>query len=148
MKINKDAEKNKINEKHLDYIQTIIIRMAQNSFQCKSWGITVVTALLTYGLSAAPLDNRRIICIIACIVIALFGGMDTYYLYLERGYRNLYNAVAQIDVENNSIKKYDLRIPKEYKCWKNIIKALFSLVTGGFYLAIIVLIICLFMILR
>lgn len=35
--------------KHLDYIQSVISRMANNSFQIKTWCITVVSAIFALG---------------------------------------------------------------------------------------------------
>jgi len=42
--------------KHLEFIQTNIARMGQNSFQMKGWAITIVTALL--ALFAASFDGK------------------------------------------------------------------------------------------
>lgn len=38
-------------EQHLEFIQNNITRMGQNSFQAKTWGISVVSALLAFMLS-------------------------------------------------------------------------------------------------
>ncbi len=136
-----NTEESKV--KHLEFIQSIISRMAQNSFQAKAWGITVVTALLAFCLSNESLDMRSIAIDIACVVVGLFGLVDMYYLYLERGYRELYNIVAGIKDTDTEIKKYDLSIPVEYRCLRNKIKSVFSWSTGGFYLIVIILLVIL-----
>ena len=38
--------------KHLEFIQTVITRMNQNSFQIKGWMITIVSALLALYASS------------------------------------------------------------------------------------------------
>ena len=141
--MNKKKEKSEPNEKHLDYIQSIISRMAQNSFQAKTWGITVITGLLAFCLSSESVDLRNVAIKIACVITILFGFVDTYYLYLERGYRELYNIVAGIKHVEVKVKEYDLAIPKEYRCMKNIYKSFAAWSTGVFYLTIIFLLIVL-----
>ena len=123
----------KLNETYLGFIQSIISRMAQNSFQAKAWGITIVSALLAFYLGKDAIEIRDIIICISCVVVLLFCILDTYYLYLERGYRYLYNVVVGVEKSNKKIIEYDLRIPEQYRGIKNGIKALFSFSTGLFY---------------
>lgn len=123
----------KVNETYLGLIQSIISRMAQNSFQAKAWGITIVSALLAFYLGKDAIEIRDIIICISCVVVLLFCILDTYYLYLERGYRHLYNVVIGIEKSNKKIIEYDLRIPEQYRGLRNSLKALFSLSTGLFY---------------
>lgn len=130
-------------ETHLGYIQSIISRMAQNSFQAKAWGITVVSGLLAFCLSSEIDKMRDLSIIIACVVTLLFCLVDSYYLYLERGYRELYNIVAGIKESSSKIKQYDLSIPSEYRCIRNRLKAVLSWSTGGLYIIIIALLIVL-----
>lgn len=141
--LSKNNENKEPNETHLGYIQSVISRMAQNSFHAKTWGITVITALITFCLSKDAYDLRSYSIMIACVVVCLFCFVDTYYLYLERGYRELYNIVAGINESDKVIKQYDLSIPNEYRSWKNRKKALFSWSTGGFYSIVIILLIIL-----
>lgn len=123
----------KLNETYLGFIQSIISRMAQNSFQAKAWGITIVSALLAFYLGKDAIEIRDIILCISCVVALLFCILDTYYLYLERGYRHLYNIVVGIEKYNEKIKEYDLRIPKQYRGLKCYFKAFRSISTGLFY---------------
>lgn len=46
-------------QKHLEFIQTTISRMANNSFLLKGWAITLVAAL--FALSAKDTDKSYII---------------------------------------------------------------------------------------
>ena len=126
------------NEKHLDYIQTTITRMGQNSFQAKTWGITIVSGLLDFMLSQSD-HKLKIVCIITSIVVTcLFWLLDAYYLHLERGYRALYNIAAKL-VRGKTVQDYDMRIPKESRGFKKYMKSLFlSPSTGFFYFVVVV----------
>jgi len=73
--------------KHLEFIQTTINRMANNSFILKGWAITVVGGLLAFGFK--DLDCRYIS--ISLMVLLFFWILDGYYLYQEKLFRELYD---------------------------------------------------------
>lgn len=75
--------------KHLELIQNIITRMANNSFLLKGWNLTILAALI--GLNKDGLDGK-IICI-GFILILLFWALDAYYLSQERIFRARYDEV-------------------------------------------------------
>lgn len=90
--------------KHLDMIQSVIRRMAQNSFMMKGWSLTLVVALFAFIK-----DNLS--CIMIPFIILptlLFGGLDAYYLMFERRYRKLYNTVR---VRKEEDIDYDMKAP-------------------------------------
>lgn len=128
-----------INETHLGYIQNTITRMGQNSFQAKAWAITIISALIAFYLTQTNEETLKAITIIAISVSALFCLIDVYYLYLERGYRHLYNLVAKVNATstNLQIQPYDMSIPKDKKGIKEYFKSFLSFSTGGFYLLVI-----------
>jgi hypothetical protein len=77
--------------KHLEFIQAVIARMATNSFLFKGWAITIAA-----GLSAfAAVDSRRALLVIALVSTIMFWGLDSYYLWLERCFRKLYQETIQ-----------------------------------------------------
>jgi hypothetical protein len=77
--------------KHLEFIQGVISRMAQNSFLFKGWAITIAA-----GLSAfAATSTERALLFIAIVSTIIFWGLDAYYLRLERCFIELYAAVAR-----------------------------------------------------
>lgn len=76
--------------KHLDYIQSIITRMAHSSTQSKSWLLPVVTAAFGYALT----QGSRAVALLGIAAVLLFGYLDANYLRQERAYRRLYNAVV------------------------------------------------------
>lgn len=77
--------------KHLDMIQSIINRMAGNSFFLKGWGVTLVSAL--FALAAK--DGNLLFLFVACFPCICFWFLDAYFLRQERLYRELYRDVAE-----------------------------------------------------
>lgn len=126
-----DSEKNI--EVHLGFIQNVITRMGQNSFQAKAWCVTVVSALTAFFFSS----KSHASCVIGIVAAVLFCLLDSYYLYLERGYRSLYNIAAGL-VDKKHVNSFDMSIPKECRGFQKYLKALCSVSTGVFYLALII----------
>lgn len=94
--------------KHLEMIQAIVSRMAANSFLIKGWCVTIVAALL--ALSGKDSDKRFLI--VAFYPVLMFWCLDGYFLWQERLFRDLYNAVRQLpddkitfEMETSSYKK-------------------------------------------
>jgi len=75
--------------KHLDFIQSVINRMASNSFLLKGWSVTLVAAL--FALAAKDSDKKYIV--VAYFPVLVFWILDAYFLSQERHFRNLYDAV-------------------------------------------------------
>lgn len=75
--------------KHLEFIQTIIARMANNSFLIKGWSVTIAAAF--FALAAR--DSDQIFSVLAIFPIFVFWYLDAYYLRQERLFRQLYNKV-------------------------------------------------------
>lgn len=80
--------------KHLEMIQSIISRMASNSFLIKGWSITIVVAIL--GLA----NKDSIIILITIFPVVMFWMLDIYYLSQEKKFRELYNRVRVISNED------------------------------------------------
>ncbi len=77
--------------KHLEFIQAAIGRMATSSALFKGWAITIAAALSGF----AALDTKTALLAIALIATVMFWGLDGYYLWLERGFVQLHNEVAE-----------------------------------------------------
>lgn len=122
-----------VNEKHLEFIEDVIDRMGRNSFQCKTWCFSIITALLVF-LFSRPVDKCLQIRVLGTSVAALvvFCLLDTFYLYKERGYRELYKIVAGLDNTKN-VQEYDMRIPDSKRGIRSYIEALPSPATGLCY---------------
>lgn len=77
---------------HLNLIQSVISRMANNSFLLKGWCITLIAALIALGI------GKDIQMWIVCL-LPLFGFwyLDAFFLKTERAYRSLYEKVILKD---------------------------------------------------
>ncbi|MDD4352660.1 MAG: hypothetical protein PHU71_06850 [Candidatus Gracilibacteria bacterium] len=82
-----DIEEKRI--KHLEMIQGVINRLAGNSFAIKGWSITLVSALIAIAVDKS--DGKFIF--IALLPAAIFWILDGYFLWQERLFRELHNAV-------------------------------------------------------
>lgn len=72
---------------HLGITQSVIQRMASNSASCKAWCITLVAAILVIVAD----KGKPVYALIAVVPTLLFLVLDTYYLALERCFRESYN---------------------------------------------------------
>jgi hypothetical protein len=78
-------------ETHLQMIQAVITRMANNSFLLKGWAVTLVAGL--FALGAAGQDAR--LGFTALVPTFAFWCLDAYYLQQERLFRRVYNKARQ-----------------------------------------------------
>ena len=76
---------------HLEIMQGVISRMADNSRSCKVWCVTLVAAVLF--LSSRSDEPNQILVALAPAV--LFWFLDSYYLSLERAFRGSYSAFVK-----------------------------------------------------
>lgn len=79
--------------KHLELIQDVIKRMANNSFMLKSWAVTLIAGIFVL----ADKNVNSLYFAIAYIPVIAFWCLDAYYLLQERIYRMLYEQVLQTD---------------------------------------------------
>lgn len=86
-----DFEPNHI--KHLELLQAVIGRLAGNSFLIKGWSVTVVGAFLGFAVTQDEASLARV----SLLPLALFWGLDTYFLRAERLFRVLYDRVRSAD---------------------------------------------------
>lgn len=111
--------------KHLEFLQAVINRMAGHSFAFKGWAVAVLTGLSAY---AARSSDKRLI-LVGVVATLVFWLVDSFYLSIERGYRNLYEKTAKVQPAkiNFSMK---LNSKNKNKEW---LKALYSRVLIVFY---------------
>ena len=86
---------NRVETKHLEFIQAIISRLAGNSFQMKGWNVALATAAVGF---AATKDARPTLAVLAVVPALAFWFLDSYYLTLERRYRELYKQAINAQV--------------------------------------------------
>lgn len=114
--------------KNLEMIQSVINRMASNSFALKGWAVTLVAGIFVL----AEKDADKMYFLVAYLPIIFFWGLDSYYLLQERLYRALYDKIRQLDDE-----KIDFSMKaslKEFHSSKNnFLNCFFSITELWFY---------------
>ena len=82
--------------KYLEFLQSVISRMASNSFLIKGWSVALGTALLGFSVK----ESNWALALIAALPAVSFWLLDAYYLGLEVMFRRLWmTAVADADAK-------------------------------------------------
>lgn len=115
--------------KHMDYVQAIIARLANNSFVMKGWALTLTSALL--GFAAARGD--ALLAFLALVAVLAFWFLDAYFLRQERAFRLMFADVAAKKVTGFSLNP--ATYAKQVKWWPT----LRSVSLGVFYGALLTL---------
>lgn len=76
---------------HLGILQGVIDRMAANSASCKTWCITIVSAILVVVAD----KEKPQLAWVAVLPTFLFAALDIYYLAMEKGFRNSYKCFVE-----------------------------------------------------
>jgi hypothetical protein len=79
--------------KHLEMIQSVVARLAGNSFLVKGWALTVALALFGFAIDAKSAS----LAIIGLLALLPFFALDAYFLQAERLFRVLYDEVRAPD---------------------------------------------------
>lgn len=121
---------------HLGILQNVIERMSSNSTSCKAWCIALVSAVLVIIADKREPD----LAFLALIPTALFLALDTYYLALEKGFRNAYKSFVT-KVHSGTLRADDLyAVSPEGKSLNLHIAGIKSFSVWGFYGSLAVLI--------
>ena len=78
-------------QSHLEMLQGVIQRMAENSRSCKLWSITALSAVLFLAVRTGTPWHT----LIALVPLFLFLLLDVYYLSLERRFRRSYERMLK-----------------------------------------------------
>ena len=78
-------------QSHLEMLQGVIQRMAENSRSCKLWSITALSAVLFLAARTGTPWHT----LIALVPLLLFLLLDVYYLSLERRFRGSYECMLK-----------------------------------------------------
>ncbi|ENM8347193.1 hypothetical protein VCSRO209_3433 [Vibrio cholerae] len=118
---------------HLAMLQNVIQRMASNSSSCKSWCITLVSAVLVIVADKGKPDYAWI----ALLPTVIFACLDAYYLALEKGFRETYNKFVE-KLHSMSLVSSDLyAIKPQEQMSKHQIDAMRSISVWGFYIPLV-----------
>lgn len=132
--------KTEILHKEIDLIQSVITRMANNSFLLKGWLITLIAVILALSKDTILISDITYLGIIICLPVFVFWYLDAFFLHKERCYRKLYEWVIQ-NRENSDEYLYSLNYKRFEKDVQSIIRIMFSKTLSPFYgLTIIILV--------
>lgn len=92
-------------QSHLTMLQAIISRMASNSASCKTWCITLVSAMV---IVLVDKKNPNYL-LVTVIPVGLFFLLDSYYLGLEKQFRDSYDNFIR-KIHSSKIQVGDLFI--------------------------------------
>jgi hypothetical protein len=77
--------------KYLEMIEGVITRMADNQFKLRGFSVALGTAII--GFSAK--DNNAKVALLAILPALTFWILDSYYLALERCFRNIFRGAPK-----------------------------------------------------
>ncbi len=121
-------------QKHLDIMQGVIARMAENSRYCKVWCVTLVAASLVLVARTGEAQHAPI-ALAPTLSLYL---LDAYYLMLEKRFRYSYVAfVKKVHCGNTSTTDLFTIAPAGSRA-REFLKALFtSFSVLPFYLVVV-----------
>ena len=120
-------------QKHIEIMQGVITRMAENSRWCKIWCVILVSAIFVLvALTEEP--TRALIALAPAIALYI---LDSYYLALERGFRRSYSEFVE-RLHNGRATSADLYVVAPTgSTARGVVWAMFkSISTLPFYLAV------------
>ena len=122
---------------HLSMMQAVITRMAENSRACKTWAVTLVAAMLVVitqlDISTGSGGFGLLETWIAVVPTTVFWVLDSYYLALERGFRDSYNRFLR-RLRSRELKGDELFEIQAIDAGKrHFFGSLFSISTTPFY---------------
>ncbi len=112
--------------KHLEFIQGAINRLAGDSFRMKGWAVVLVSALLVLLVR----ERRVELAWIGFVPVLVFWGLDGYFLWQERLFRELYDHVRTLD---ESAVDFSMNVGAFKRTW---LEATFSIMLVPFYVAL------------
>ena len=125
--------------KHLEMIQSIITRLANNSFSLKGWTVIFIAAVLGFAIKES---NPNYIPLVLLPIFA-FWGLDGYYLRQEKLFRALYDKVRKLDEQDINFEMDIYSTEDEVDSWRSVCVSRTIL---GFYGPILIVILILILI--
>lgn len=119
--------------KEIEIIQSVITRMAQNSFLIKGWGISLIAVVL--ALTQEEIFEARngiIVLLLVGVLIFSFWFLDAYFLRLERLFRKHYEYVIRHRDDADRLP-FDLNVGPYQKDVDGVGKIMFSVSLRPFY---------------
>lgn len=124
-----DKDRQSLIQTHLTILQGVIARMASNSAACKTWAITIVSAVLVIVADKGKPQYAWL----ALIPIAAFAILDVYYLALERQFRRAYTSFVKRLHRGLTTEDELFEIKPEGKVYQEMMTAVWSFSIWPFY---------------
>ncbi|MBU4320204.1 MAG: hypothetical protein KJ739_03855 [Nitrospinae bacterium] len=103
--------------KHLEMIQGVINRMANNSFLLKGWSVILVSGL--FALAAK--DSNKLYIYLSYFPSLAFWVLDGYFLRQEKLYRKLYDKVRSINDSEIDFSMDTSSVTNQVHTWSEVI---------------------------
>ena len=120
--------------KHLELIQNVINRLANNSFYLKGWAVIFVAAVLGF----ATKDSQPLYIAVALIPTFSFWGLAGYYLNQERLFRRLYDAVRVMDKAEIDFAMSTTSFKQRGDWWKSVFSPTLEVFYGAILFVVVV----------
>ncbi len=88
-------EKEKILHKEIDLIQSVITRMANNSFMLKGWIVSLIVVLLAITDQTIVVTKLNYFNFMLILTVLVFWYLDAFFLHKEKCFTKLYNWVIE-----------------------------------------------------
>lgn len=121
---------------HLEMIQTVLNRMATNSFHLKGWTVTLVAAL--FVLSAQ--HSSAVVVYLAYFPAMAFWVLDAFFLHQEKRFRALYDHVRQLPEAQIDFSMDTVVVSDQVHPWPDVIFSRTMLLFHGVVLVSIVIV--------
>lgn len=95
--------------KHLEMIQAVVARLANEAALIRGWSLTVAAAFYAYSAEA----GSWAVAIVGIVAVAVFWGLNTYYLHTERRFRCLFNRARD---QGEDVPLFTMNIQGEKPC--------------------------------
>lgn len=121
--------------KEIDLIQSIITRMANNSFMLKGWMVSLVAVILVLGKDTILVDDVSYLSLVLCLPVLVFWYLDAVFLQMERCYRRMYSSVVGDRKNDKGEEKpmYCLNYKNFQKGIETVLEIMFSKTLWPFY---------------
>ncbi|MBK6364872.1 MAG: hypothetical protein IPF52_15860 [Saprospiraceae bacterium] len=129
---------NEVIHKELDLIQSVLNRMANNSFLLKGWLVSLIAVVLALSKDTIVATNLNYFCLILLLPVVVFWYLDAFFLHKEKCYRKLYEWVIENRQSSNEFL-YSLNYKRFENKVGNVFKIMFSNTLWPFYGLIILL---------
>lgn len=102
--------------KHLEMLQTVISRMAKNSFLLKGWNVVLVSAIFVFASS----ESKSQLVFLAYLPTAAFWLLDGYFLRQERLFHKFYDKVRAMGEDDIDFSMNTIPIDAEVASWLRV----------------------------